>query len=144
VLANVNRRRRRWDEGDDQRGSPAPRGYHRDPAQSGQALRQNFFPDELYLEPDLADLFDDYVQAGLRSGTGVEAKITGDDVEGILYGAVFLDLARRVGLREVVGRHLNSGPVTVSTFDDCSNLLLDDPDMDYTDDILAVRATWGL
>ena len=116
----------------------------RDPLQSGQTLRQNFFRDELSLEPDLADLLGGYVQAGRRSGTGVEARITGDDVEGAVYGAVFLDLARRVGLREMVGRYLNSGPVNVSTFDDFSNLLLADPDMDFTDDVLAVRATWSL
>ena len=39
-----------------------------------------------------------------------------------------------------VARHA----VKTSGFDDFSNLLLADPVMDFTDDVLAVRATWGL
>ena len=63
------------------------------------------------------------------------------NVEGAVYGAVFLDFARRPGLREAVGRYLNSADNNVLTFDDLHNLIIDETDFD--DDIREVRNTWA-
>lgn len=63
-------------------------------------------------------------------------------MEGALYGAIFLDFARRVGLREAVGRYLNSSDNSVLQFDDFRNLIINETDFD--NDITQVANTWGL
>lgn len=62
--------------------------------------------------------------------------------EGAIYGAIFLDFARRMGLREAVGRYLNSSDDNVLTFEDFRNLIIAETDFD--DDITQVANTWGL
>jgi len=59
-----------------------------------------------------------------------------------VYGELFLDFARRVGLREVVGRYLNSGGDNVLAFDDFRNLVINESDFD--NDIIQVANTRGL
>ena len=104
------------------------------PGISGQGWRQAFFRDELGASPALRSLQDDYVQVGrLSSGRIVPTRgITGDRVEGAVYGALFLDFARRRGLREAVGRYLESRALE---FRDFRNFIVGQTDFDS--DILA-------
>ncbi|MCE7976526.1 MAG: hypothetical protein DYH03_05060 [Nitrospira sp. NTP1] len=82
----------------------------RTPPLTGAALRQAFFRDELSAAPLLQTTsLTGYSQVGTLNGAGnVVPALTGDNVEGAIYGSIFLDFARRVGLREAVGRYLNS------------------------------------
>ncbi|MGV0029459.1 hypothetical protein [Phormidesmis priestleyi] len=77
------------------------------PQLTGVVLRQEFFRDELSAAPLLQNLTG-YSQAATLNAGNVVPAFTGDNVEGALYGAIFLDFARRRGLGEAVGRYLNS------------------------------------
>lgn len=118
----------------------------RTPQLNGTALRNAFFRDELSASPILqATNLTDYIQAGnLDTSSNIvpAAGFMGDNVEGAVYGAIFLDFARRVGLREAVGRYLNSSDNNVLAFDDFRNLIIDETDFD--NDIGEVANTWGL
>jgi hypothetical protein len=108
-------------------------------------LRQAFFRDELSANPLLqATGLTGYSQVASldASGGNVVPALMGDNVEGALYGAIFLDFARRVGLREVVGRYLNSSNHNVLQFDDFRNLIINTTSFD--NHIIAVANTWGL
>jgi hypothetical protein len=108
-------------------------------------LRQAFFRDELSANPLLqATRLTGYSQiASLdASGRNVVPSLTGEYVEGAIYGAIFLDFARRVGLREVVGRYLTSSNHNVLQFDDFRNLIINTTNFD--NHIIAVANTWGL
>jgi hypothetical protein len=112
------------------------------PAVDGVALRKAFFRDELSASPLLEGNLRGYLQVGrLNAANKIEPEVTGVNVEGAVYGAVFLDFARRVGLREAVGRYLTSADNNVLTFDDLHNLIIDETDFD--DDIREVRNTWA-
>ncbi len=116
----------------------------RTPTLTGVALRRAFFRDELSAAPLLKTTnLTGYSQAAtLNTAGSVVPMLTGDNVEGAIYGAVFLDFARRVGLREVVGRYLNSGNNNVLTFDDFRNLIINRTNFDSH--ITQVANTWGL
>ena len=114
------------------------------PPLTGVPLRQAFFRDELSAAPLLQTTnLTGYSQVGNLNATGnVVPALTGDNVEGALYGAIFLDFARRVGLREAVGHYLNSGDNSVLRFDVFRNLIINETDFD--NDITQVANTWGL
>jgi hypothetical protein len=114
------------------------------PGLTAVALRQAFFEDELSASPLLKTTnLTGYQQVGNLDAAGrVVPVLTKDNVEGALYGAIFLDFARRVGLREAVGRYLNSGDNNVFTFDDFRNLIIGETDFDT--DISQLANTWGL
>jgi hypothetical protein len=116
----------------------------RTPQLTGDALRQAFFRDELSAAPLLQTTsLTGYSQVGTLNAAGnVVPALTGDNIEGALYGAIFLDFARRVGLREAVGRYLNSSDDSVLVFDDFRNLIITETDFD--NDITQVANTWGL
>lgn len=116
----------------------------RTPPLTGVPLRQAFFRDELSAAPLLQRTnLTGYSQVGnLNAARNVVPALTGDNVEGALYGAIFLDFARRVGLREAVGRYLNSSDDSVLVFDDFRNLIINETDFD--NDITQVANTWGL
>jgi hypothetical protein len=116
----------------------------RTPPLTGVDLRQAFFRDELSASPLLQTTnLTGYSQVGKLDAAGnVVPDLTQDNVEGALYGAIFLDFARRVGLREAVGRYMNSGDNSVLTFDDFRNLIINEADFD--NDIVQVANTWGL
>jgi len=116
----------------------------RTPPLTGVALRQAFFRDELSAALLLQRTnLTGYSQVGSLDAAGnVVPALTGDNVEGAIYGAIFLDFARRVGLREAVGRYLNSSDNNVLTFDDFRNLIINETDFD--NDITQVANTWGL
>jgi hypothetical protein len=114
------------------------------PPLPGVALRQAFFRDELSATPLLQTTnLTGYSQVGkLNEAGNVVSGFTGDNVEGAIYGAIFLDFARRVGLREAVGRYLNSSDNSVLAFDDWRNLIINETDFD--NDIVQVANSWGL
>lgn len=116
----------------------------RTPPLTGVDLRQAFFKDELSTEP-LLEAADPnrYRKVGTLNAAGtVVPAFTGDNVEGAIYGAIFLDFARRRGLGEAVGRYLNSNDNSVLIFDDFRNLIINETDFD--NDITQVANTWGL
>jgi hypothetical protein len=114
------------------------------PPLTGVALRQAFFRDELSKTPLLQTTnLTGYSQVGTLDAAGnVVPGLSADNVEGAVYGAIFLDFARRVGLREAVGRYLNSADDSVLQFDDFRNLIINETDFD--NDIIQVANTWGL
>jgi hypothetical protein len=114
------------------------------PPLTGTALRQAFFRDELSAAPLLRTAnISGYRQAGTLDTSGnIVPAFTGDDVEGALYGAIFLDFARRRGLGEAVGRYLNSSDNSVLVFNDFRNLIITETEFD--NDITQVANTWGL
>jgi hypothetical protein len=114
------------------------------PSITGVALRQAFFRDELSASPllDTTNL-SGYTQVGRLDRTGVIIPaLMGDDVEGAIYGAIFLDFARRVGLQGVGSRYLASGTGNVLQFDDFRNWIIRETNSD--NDIIRVANTWGM
>jgi hypothetical protein len=113
------------------------------PDLSGAQLRQAFFRDELSANPALGSgpaSLQRYTQVGRLNGTGnVAPTLTGDDVEGAVYGAIFLDFARREGLREAVGHVMRSKALE---FDDWRNFVIRNTALDNS--VTAVANAWGL
>jgi hypothetical protein len=112
------------------------------PPLTGNALRQAFVNDELSGTPLLqATNLTGYSQVGSVNAAGnVVPALTGDNVEGALYGGIFLDFARRTTLRDAVELYLNSG--NVLTFDDFRNLIINATG--FGNAIIQVANTWGL
>lgn len=103
-------------------------------------LRQAFFNNELH-QQDLATNTRHYVSVGRQTGTTVTPDLTGNNVEGAVYGAIYLDFARRVGLREAVSLVLESNATSFSEF---RNFVRGKGDSNLTSAINAVRNTWGM
>jgi hypothetical protein len=76
------------------------------PTLTGISLRQAFFRNEL--ADDGIRTVNGRRVASLRSDGSVLPVFRGKDVEAAVYGALFVDLARRIGLREVVGLVMES------------------------------------
>jgi hypothetical protein len=102
----------------------------------GPDLRQAFYRDELSGDSHF----------GNPAGTLVNGRIepaddcTGNDVEGAVYGAIFLDLSRRLGTLTAVNNFLRSKALTFGEFH--SWMRTNRPDHNATMD--AVKATWDL
>ena len=113
------------------------------PDLTGVPLRQAFFRDELSSNPGLPGvLIDEYVQVGQYDNTGtVNPALTGNTVEGAVYGGIYLDFASRVGLREAVGLVLDSN---ATTFRDFRTSVEGRGNAALTTAITQVAATWGL
>lgn len=114
---------------------------------TGAALRDSFLRDELADASLLRDMTDYFKVASLDADGNVIPALEQEDVEGAIYGALFLDFARRVGLREVVGRYLNSVRDHILQFDDFRNLITNDDrsnNTDLRDPIREVANTWNL
>lgn len=111
------------------------------PDLNGQDLRQAFYRDELSATPSLSAIQPGYIQVGrLTSGRIAPTRgVTGDRVEGAVYGAIFLDFARRQGLREAVGRFLGSDALE---FRDFRNFIITQTDFDAA--IQATSDTWRM
>ena len=118
--------------------------HRRTPPLSGDALQQAFVADELSHQSLLQTTgLTDYSRVGSVNAAGaVVPALTGDNVEGALYGAIFLDFARRTSLSDAVELLLKSADTNVLAFDDFRNLLANDPA--FGSDIIAVANTWGL
>jgi hypothetical protein len=114
------------------------------PSLTGVPLRQAFFRDELSATPLLATAnLSGYSQVGRRNSAGnIAPTLTGDDVEGAIYGAVFLDFASRPGLREAVAQYMRSGRNSVLNFDDFRNFVI--TNTPFAADITEVANTWQM
>lgn len=114
------------------------------PTLNEQQARQAFFRDELSATPSLDGVFrsgDGYVQVADLSNGGVSPLITGgDDVEGAVYGAIFLDFARRVGLRETAGHYFRSKAISFDAYRNFINTT----EAAFTNEMTAVVNTWDL
>ncbi len=106
------------------------------------ALWTAFVNDELSGAPLLQNL-NGYQIVGTVDGAGnVVPELVGENVEGALYGAIFLDFARRTSLRDAVNLYMNSGDDNVLNFDDFRNLVITDTAFDQH--IEDVAQTWQL
>lgn len=83
----------------------------------GAALRAAFVADELSDEPSLRNHLPGYVQIATRSSAGtIKPRLRGRSTEGAVYGALFLDLASRTSLADVVNLYLRCGATDVGGF----------------------------
>jgi hypothetical protein len=113
-----------------------------EPTLTGVALRQAFFRDELAAVRSLPSvLVDDGPRAGRLAAGTITPSQTGPDVEGAVYGAIYLDFARRVGLREAVGLVLDSNALS---FAQLQTYVQGRGNPEWTAAIDAVAATWAM
>jgi hypothetical protein len=80
-------------------------------------------------------------QPALPTMQSVTPSLTGNDVEGAVYGAVYLDFGRRVGLREAVGLVIDSNATTFAEFQAYVHGRGNDG---WTIAIDAIAAVWGM
>jgi hypothetical protein len=111
------------------------------PNLSGVQLRQAFFIDELENQTLSTFLRDPYDTVGTRVGGTITPNLTGNNVEGAVYGAIYLDFASRVGLREAVGLVLESNATSFTEF---RSFVRGKGNTSFTNAINAVKNTWGL
>lgn len=121
------------------------------PPLSGLGERRAFPLDELATVPLLeATNLTGFSQVGhLDTAGNVVPDVTEDNVEGAVYGAIFLDFARRVGLRNAVDQYLRSSDNNVLTFDDFRNLIITEdaatnPPRAFGSEITQAANTWRL
>jgi hypothetical protein len=121
------------------------------PPLSGLGERRAFPLDELAAVPLLQSTnLTGFSQVGqLDTAGNVVPDVTEDNVEGAVYGAIFLDFARRVGLRNAVDQYLRSSDNNVLTFDDFRNLIITEdqdtnPPRAFGSEIIQAANTWGL
>lgn len=102
----------------------------------GPDLRQAFYRDELSGDSHFGN------PAGTLVGGRIEPAddCTGNDVEGAVYGAIFLDLSRRLGMLTAVNNFLRSKALTFGEFH--SWMRRNRPDHNAAMD--AIKATWDL
>lgn len=113
------------------------------PQLSGGRLINEFVNNELSDLPGLEDVMlnNGYQQVGRLNQDGiVEPLLKGARVEGAIYGAIFLDFARRVSLREAVRLYLRSDALNFEEYR--SFVILTKPDFETA--INEVAETWGL
>ncbi len=103
---------------------------------TGAALRQAFIQAEL----DPANYWFSDTQVGTITGNTVSPNFTGGDDEGAIYGAIFLDFARRAGMRTAVNAYYTSGALTFGEYRNW----IDANAPQHTAAINAVAQTWGL
>jgi hypothetical protein len=102
----------------------------------GSELRQAFYRDEL----SGASTFDDPAGTLVNGRIEPAANCTGNDVEGAIYGAIFLDFSRRVGMLTAVNNFLRSKALTFGEF--YNWMRRNRPDHNAALD--AVKETWDL
>jgi len=112
-----------------------------EPQLSGEDVRRAFFRDELRTQSLRNELIDPYFTVGTQTGTVVTPVLTGPDSEAAVYGAIYLDFARRVGLREAVGLVLDSN---ASTFAEFKQHVAGRGNESWRTAIGAVATTWGM
>ena len=113
-----------------------------EPSLTGVALRRAFFQDELGQQRLSTVFVDGYVNVGTRDNSGrITPALRGDDREGAVYGAIYLDFASRVGLREAVGLVLDSN---ATNFDEFRRHVQGRGNNTWRTAIDAVSSTWGM
>lgn len=113
-----------------------------EPGLSGQTLRRAFFRDELGAQRLREVLVDPYFDVGTRSASGaIQPALQGPDVEGAVYGAIYVDFASRVGLREAVGLVLDSN---ATSFGEFKQHVEGRGNQAWRDAIRAAATTWGM
>jgi hypothetical protein len=88
----------------------------------------------------------DYVQVGSLNASGgiVPASgLTGDNVEGALYGGIFLDYAKRTSMAVAMGEYLSSSRHNVLTFDEFSSYVVS-INTNNANELMHAATTWGL
>lgn len=111
------------------------------PELSGRRLHEAFVEDQLAVSPALAGILrDNHEQVATRNARGgIDPLLTGNDFEGAVYGAIFLELASRLGMRVVVEALLASN---ATNFDEFATYL--DSTQQVGRAVLLTRANWNL
>ncbi len=112
------------------------------PDLQGRALHRAFVDDELSEHPSLRQHLPGYVPITSRTADGsLKPRLRGSSTEGAIYGALFLDLASRTSLAQVVNLYLRCGASDVRGF-----LAYADKQRrgKYQEDAAAVAKTWRL
>jgi hypothetical protein len=105
------------------------------------AIRRAFIADELSGAPAIGGVGPATLDA---SGNVVpNASFNGSDDEGSVYGCIFVDFARRVGLRTVVNAYLRSAVEGVDTFGEYRNYIKTTRPQ-HLSELDAARDTWDL
>ena len=113
-----------------------------EPELTGKRLRAAFVDDELSDEPSLAEVMPGYKHiATCRADGTVKPNLRGSSTEGAVYGAVFLDFARRTDLATAVNLYLRSGAFTVGGWAGHAAKVRK---RRFADDVKAVEKTWRL
>jgi hypothetical protein len=113
-----------------------------EPTLTGVALRRAFLLDELGSQRLDDVLVDRYRSVGTRDTSGnVTPDFQGSDFEGAVYGAIYLDFANRVGLKEAVGLVLDSN---ATNFAELKQYVQGRGNSAWQTAISAVAATWGM
>jgi hypothetical protein len=110
------------------------------PELDGVALRQAFFEDELD-HRTLQSRLHVYIPVGTRTNGVITPALQGNAVEGAVYGAIYLDFARRVGLRDAVGLVIDS---QATNFDEFHTYVAGRGNATWLNALNQVRGTWGL
>ena len=111
------------------------------PHLSGVALRKAFFRDELGTQSLASTLIDPYISVGTRDSAGtIQPAFQGTDIEGAVYGAIYLDFASRVGLRDAVGLVMESN---ATNFDEFSQYVTGRNNDTWRHALDHVIDTWG-
>ncbi len=112
------------------------------PDLQGAPLRAAFVADELSERPALAKQLAGYVKIADRAHDGsVTPRLRGKSTEGAIYGAIFLDLANRTSLADVVNLYLRCGAMDVGGFVDYARKQRRGA---LRADLAAVAKTWAL
>lgn len=69
--------------------------------------------------------------------------LNGSDDEGSVYGCIFVDFARRVGLRTAVNAYLRSAGSGATTFGEYKTWITNNQPQ-HLNELVAAQATWGL
>jgi hypothetical protein len=78
---------------------------------------------------------------GTRSHAGITPALTGNDTEGAIYGAIYLDFASQVGLREAVGLVLDS---QATSFDEFHTYVSGRGNTAWLTALNHAKITWGM
>ncbi|MET1111408.1 MAG: hypothetical protein ABWX67_07785 [Allosphingosinicella sp.] len=113
-----------------------------EPKLIGDELYRAFVIDELSAEPRLAGVLrDTYTPIAQTENLAIVPKIRkGNNVEGALYGALYLQLGRRIGLKQVVEHILKSDATTFDEFRHFMNRRYPA----HKDDIESTALNWDL
>ena len=110
------------------------------PDLDGVQLRQAFFKDELDHQ-SLAVPLQVYIPVGSRAGGVITPVKKSTRIEGTIYGAIYLDFANRVGLREAVGLVLDS---QAASFNEFHTYVAGRGNPVWLAALDAARTTWGV